>query len=68
MVWGLMDFSFMRSNRIQKAQYMKNDEIGMILGELNKYVDQFVIAEATLDHAGNDKKLNFDMKKFIKQT
>ena len=36
------------------------------LNTLNKYVDQFVIAEATLDHAGNDKKLNFDMKKFIK--
>ena len=36
------------------------------LNTLNKYVDQFIIAEATLDHAGNEKKLNFDIKKFIK--
>jgi len=36
------------------------------LNTLNKYVDHFVIAEATLDHAGNEKKLNFDINKFIK--
>ena len=36
------------------------------LNTLDKYVDQFVIAEATLDHAGNEKKLNFDIKKFLK--
>ena len=36
------------------------------LNTLNKHVDQFVIAEATMDHAGNEKKLNFDIKKFIK--
>ena len=36
------------------------------LNTLDKYVDQFIIAEATLDHAGNEKKLNFDIKKFIK--
>ena len=36
------------------------------LNTLNKYVDHFVIAEATMDHAGNKKKLNFDMKNFIK--
>lgn len=36
------------------------------LNTLNEYVDKFVIAEATLDHAGNEKKLNFDIKKFIK--
>ena len=36
------------------------------LNTLNKYVDRFVIAEATLDHAGNKKQLNFDIKKFIK--
>ena len=35
------------------------------LNTLNKYVDQFIIAEATLDHAGNEKKLNFDIKNFI---
>jgi len=37
----LMDFSFMRTNRIEKARYMKNDEIGMLLTELNNYVDHF---------------------------
>ena len=37
----IMDFAFMRTNRIQKAQYMKNDEIGLILTELNHYVDKF---------------------------
>ncbi|RXJ77515.1 chemotaxis protein [Arcobacter sp. F155] len=36
----IMDFVFMRTNRIQKAQYMKNDEIGLILTEMNSYVDK----------------------------
>jgi beta-1,4-mannosyl-glycoprotein beta-1,4-N-acetylglucosaminyltransferase len=36
------------------------------LNTLNEYVDKFVISEATRDHAGNDKKLNFDIKKFSK--
>ena len=36
------------------------------LNTLNEYVDQFIIAEATMDHAGNKKKLNFDIKKFLK--
>jgi beta-1,4-mannosyl-glycoprotein beta-1,4-N-acetylglucosaminyltransferase len=31
---------------------------------LNEYVDNFIIVEATRDHAGNHKKLNFDIKKF----
>ena len=31
---------------------------------LNEYVDSFIIVEATRDHAGNQKKLNFDIKKF----
>ena len=34
------------------------------LNTLSNYVDKFVICEATLDHAGNKKKLNFDHKKF----
>lgn len=33
---------------------------------LDKYVDKFIIVEATRDHAGNQKKLNFDIKKFSK--
>ncbi len=37
----LMDFVFMRTNRIEKASYMKNDEIGLILKELNTYTDIF---------------------------
>ena len=36
------------------------------LSTLFDYVDEFVICEATLDHAGNEKRLNFDMKKFKK--
>ena len=36
------------------------------LNTLNDYVDEFVIAEATRDHAGNEKKLNFDYKNFSK--
>ena len=34
------------------------------LNTLDKFVDKFVIIEATSDHAGNKKKLNFDIKKF----
>ena len=37
----LMDFAFMRRNSVRKAQYIKNDEIGMILKEMNNYYDQF---------------------------
>tara|TARA_B100001540_G_C15769179_1_gene625486 strand:+ start:914 stop:1693 length:780 start_codon:yes stop_codon:yes gene_type:complete len=33
---------------------------------LNDHVDKFVIVEATRDHAGNPKKLNFDVNKFKK--
>jgi beta-1,4-mannosyl-glycoprotein beta-1,4-N-acetylglucosaminyltransferase len=29
-------------------------------------VDKFIIAEATRDHAGKEKKLNFDINKFSK--
>ena len=36
------------------------------LNTLDEYVHQFVIVEATLDHAGNKKKLNFDINKFSK--
>ena len=35
------------------------------LNTLNNIVDKFVIAEATRDHAGNVKKLNFDIKNLI---
>ena len=36
------------------------------LNVLNDQVDGFVIAEATMDHAGNKKNLNFDRNKFKK--
>ena len=36
------------------------------LNILNQYVDKFVIVEATRDHSGKKKKLNFDIKKFSK--
>ena len=31
------------------------------LNTLDKFVDKFVVIEATTDHAGNNKELNFDM-------
>ena len=37
----LMAFAFFRTNRIKKAQYMKNDDIGIILKELNSYIEKF---------------------------
>ena len=36
------------------------------LNILNETVDKFVIAEATKTHSGKDKKLNFDIKNFLK--
>ncbi len=36
------------------------------LNTLYKEVDQFVIVEATRDHAGNEKKINFNIKHFQK--
>ena len=36
------------------------------LNILNDHVDKFVIAEATRDHSGKEKKLNFDYKNFSK--
>ena len=36
------------------------------LNILNDHVDEFIIAEATRDHAGREKKLNFDFKNFSK--
>ena len=33
---------------------------------LDKYVDKFVVVEATRNHAGEEKKLNFDINKFKK--
>ncbi len=36
------------------------------LNIMNKYVDKFVITEATYMHNGKSKKLNFDIKKYSK--
>ncbi len=36
------------------------------LNILNNHVDKFIIAEATRDHAGNNKKLNFNYNNFSK--
>ena len=36
------------------------------LHTLFDHVDKFVICEATLDHAGNPKKLNFNIQNFSK--
>ena len=36
------------------------------LNIMDKYVDKFVITEATYTHNGSRKKLNFDINKFRK--
>jgi methyl-accepting chemotaxis protein len=37
----LMNFAFYKTNRIKKAGFIKDDDIGFILKELNLYVDKF---------------------------
>ena len=46
----------------------KNEDIilDLRLNVLDEFVDKFIIVEATKDHAGNAKKLNFNMEKFKK--
>ncbi|RXJ87541.1 methyl-accepting chemotaxis protein [Arcobacter sp. CECT 8985] len=36
-----MEYAFMKSNKIKKAEYIKKDEIGDILKNLNDYCDSF---------------------------
>ena len=38
---NLMDYMFFRTNNIRKAEYIKNDDIGAILKELNEYFDKY---------------------------
>ena len=38
---NLMNFAFYKTNRIKKAEFIKDDDIGFILKELNLYVDKF---------------------------
>ena len=33
---------------------------------LNRYVDKFIVCEASYSHSGNEKKINFDINKFKK--
>ena len=37
----LMDFVFFKTNHIRVAKYIKNDDIGIILRELNNYVSKY---------------------------
>ncbi len=37
----IVSFTFMRSNSVEKAKFIKNDEIGLILHEMNDYYDTF---------------------------
>jgi len=37
----LMKFAFMKTNEVNKAKYIKDDEIGIILTQLNMHLDQF---------------------------
>ena len=48
-------------------QYFNEDHmVDLRLNILNKYVDYFVISESTKTHQGENKKINFDIKKFSK--
>ena len=48
-------------------QYFNEDHIvDLRFNILNKYVDYFVISESTKTHQGQEKKLNFDIKKFMR--
>ncbi|PRM88348.1 methyl-accepting chemotaxis protein [Aliarcobacter cryaerophilus] len=38
---NLMDYMFFKTNNIRKAEYIKNDDIGNILKELNQYFDKY---------------------------
>ena len=38
---NLMDYMFFKTNNIRKAEYIKNDDIGAILKELNQYFDKY---------------------------
>ena len=33
---------------------------------LDRYVDEFIVSEATFSHSGKEKKINFDKKKYPK--
>ena len=48
-------------------QYFDEDHmVDLRLNILNQYVDYFVISESTKTHQGENKKINFDIKKFAK--
>ena len=48
-------------------QYFNEDHIvDLRLNILNKHVDYFVISESTKTHQGKEKKLNFNIKNFLK--
>jgi len=38
---GLMNFIFFKSNRIRRAEYIKNDDFGNMLKDLNSYFDNY---------------------------
>ena len=46
----LMAFAFFRTNRIKKAEYMKNDDIGIILKELNSDDKKIITVEDPIEY------------------
>jgi len=46
--------------------YNEDVILDLRLNSLNKFVDFFVIVESRFNHKGEEKKLNFDINKFIK--
>ena len=50
--------------------FMYNNEnliLDIRLSYLEKKIEKFILVESQFDHQGNKKKLNFDIKKFIKK-
>ncbi len=75
----IMDYIFMRSNSIRKATFIKNDEIGLILKEMNTYVDnidkirkedmkvlgEIVLSMDKISQGIYDCKIHSDSKNFM---
>ena len=46
--------------------FNENLALELRLNTLSEYIDEFVIVEATRNHAGQEKKLNFNINNFLK--
>ena len=52
---------------IDSTTYFEEDlMMNLRFNILDRYVDEFIVSEATFSHSGKEKKINFDKKKFPK--